>query len=216
MEVSVYSKGGIELPEQVQLDEEVFGREPNDHVLYQAVQAQQAHERQGTHSTKNRANVRGGGRKPYRQKGTGRARAGTSRSPLWPGGGRIFGPSPHPYAYKLQKKVKRLARILALSHLARSGSVKVIEDFEIEIPKTREMFLILKSMQLTGKKTLLVTAQTTQGIFLSCRNIPNVTVRQYSDLSTYDILNCNCMIIQKSAVEGLNKIGVYERFSTSH
>lgn len=216
MEVPVYSKEGVELPEQVQLNEAVFDREPSAHILYQAVQAQQAHERQGTHSTKNRAKVRGGGSKPYRQKGTGRARAGTSRSPLWQGGGRIFGPSPHPYAYKLQKKVKRLARISALSHLARSGCVKVIEDFDIEAPKTKEMFAILESMQLTGAKTLFVTEKTTRGLFLSCRNIPNVIVREYKDLSTYDILNCSCMVIQKSAVEGLNKIGVYERFNESH
>ena len=207
MEVSVYSRTGSELSEKIELADAVFNQAPHEHAMYQAVQAQLAHSRQGTHASKNRKLVSGGGIKPFRQKGTGRARAGTSRSPLWRGGGRVFGPTPHEYAYRLPKKVKTLARISALSYLARKDGVRVIEDFEPDAPKTKTVVGLLQGLNLAGKKVLIAVHETSNNLLLACRNIPAVTLKEGRNLSTYDILDCDYLVIHKSAVEDLNKLG---------
>lgn len=207
MEVSVYSKIGSELSEKIELSDAVFNQAPHEHAMYQAVQAQLAHSRQGTHASKNRKMVSGGGVKPFRQKGTGRARAGSSRSPIWRGGGRVFGPSPHEYGYRLPKKVKTLARISALSYLAHNDGVRVIEDFEPDAPKTKAVAVLLQNMNLGGKKVLIAVRETSNNLLLACRNIPAVALKEGRNLSTYDILNCDCLVIHKSAVEELNKLG---------
>lgn len=207
MEVTIFNKIGLESGEKALLDDTVFGQIPHEQVMFQAVQAQQTHLRHGTHATKNRARVTGGGKKPFRQKGTGRARAGTSRSPLWRGGGRVFGPLPHAYTYQLPVKMKLRARLSALSYVAQNGMLKVVEDFDLDEPKTNQMVSILHSLQIGNKKILLVTTKSSRNLKLACRNIPFLIIREYRDLSTYDILNCECFLIQKSALDGLNKIG---------
>lgn len=207
MEVTIFNKIGVESEEKVHLNDTVFGQTPHEQAMFQAVQAQQTHLHHGTHATKNRARVAGGGKKPFRQKGTGRARAGTSRSPLWRGGGRVFGPLPHAYKYKLPAKIKLLGRLSALSYVAQNGILKVVEDFDLDEPKTKQMISILRSLQIGNQKVLLVTTKSSRNLKLACRNIPFLSIREYRDLSTYDILNCVCFLIQKSALDGLNRIG---------
>ncbi len=150
--------------------------------------------------------VRGGGRKPYRQKGTGNSRAGTNNSPLWRGGGRIFGPVPHSYSYKLPKKVKRLAKISALMFKLKEGKITVVEDFSFEGVKTKNFFNILRSLEIENNNVLFVLKEKTENIYKSCRNIPNLTVRIVDALSTYDIMNCENFLIQKSAFEKINAL----------
>ena len=214
MEQQIYNSQGVETSEKALLDDGVFNQTPHEHAMYQAVLAQQSHTRHGTHAVKNRASVRGGGAKPHRQKGTGRARAGTASSPLWVGGGKSFGPVPHKYSYKLPKKVKRLARISALSYVAQGGNIRVIEDFDFENPSTKQMASLLISMQLTSNKVLFVTSSNSRNLLLSCRNIPNLIIRECTSVSTYDILNCDYLLVHKSAIDELNKIGNHERSDT--
>ncbi len=203
MELEVYKKDGTKSGEKVTLPPEIFEITPNDHAIYQAIRSLQANQRQGTHKVKPRNEVRGGGKKPYRQKKTGRARAGTIRSPLWVGGGSIFGPQPHDYVVKLPAKVKTLARKSALSYKAKDQAIMVIEDFTIGAPKTKEMASVLKALSLTGKKTLFLTPKTDQAIFKSGRNIARLNIREADKASTFDILNNQVLLIQKSAVEVL-------------
>ncbi len=162
--------------------------------------------RQGTVATKNRALVRGGGRKPWRQKGRGTARAGTTRSPLWAGGGRIFGPQPRDFKFKLPKKVKRLARRSALTYKAREAAITVIEDFQLEQAKTKEVFSILKNNNLDSKKVLLATTTHDETLVRAGRNIPNFRISMVENLSTYDILNCHSLVLQKSALEKMKEV----------
>jgi large subunit ribosomal protein L4 len=205
MELEVYKKDGTKSGETVTLAPEVFEITPNDHAIYQAVRSIQANQRQGTHKVKGRSEVRGGGRKPFKQKKTGRARAGTTRSGLWVGGGSIFGPQPHEYSVKLPAKVRALARKSALSYKAKDNSIVVVEDFSLEAPKTKELTTVLKALSLSGKKTLLLTTKNEEGIYKSSRNIPTVSVREADKASTYDILDTQVLLIQKSAVEILQK-----------
>ncbi|MBM4160605.1 MAG: 50S ribosomal protein L4 [Ignavibacteria bacterium] len=205
MELEVYRKDGTKSGEKVTLAPEVFEITPNDHAIYQAVRSLQASQRQGTHKVKPRNEVRGGGRKPYRQKKTGRARAGTSRSPLWIGGGSIFGPHPHDYVVKIPAKLKALARKSALSYKAKDGSIMVVEDFSLQAPKSKEMALLLKALSLSGKKTLFLTGKTDGVMFKSGRNIPTLAVREADKASTFDILNNQVLLIQKSAIDVLQK-----------
>jgi len=205
MELEVYKRDGTKSGEKVTLAPEIFEITPNDHAIYQAVRSLQANQRQGTHKVKPRNEVRGGGRKPYRQKKTGRARAGTSRSPLWIGGGSIFGPHPHDYVVKIPAKVKALARKSALSYKAKDGSIMVVEDFSLEVPKSKELASLLKALSLSGKKTLFLTGKTDGAMFKSGRNIPTLAVREADKVSTFEILNNQVLLIQKSAIDVLQK-----------
>ncbi len=205
MELEVYKKDGTKSGEKVTLAPEIFEITPNDHAIYQAVRSIQANQRQGTHKVKPRNEVRGGGRKPFKQKKTGRARAGTTRSPLWVGGGSIFGPHPHDYVLKIPAKMRMLARKSALSYKAKDGSIVVVEDFSLESPKTKEMSSVLRALSLQGKKTLFLTSKTDGVLFRSGRNIPTLDVREADKVSTFDILRNQVLLIQKSAITVLQK-----------
>ncbi|MEK6757042.1 MAG: 50S ribosomal protein L4 [Bacteroidota bacterium] len=205
MELEVYKKDGTKSGEKVSLAPEIFEITPNDHAIYQAVRSIQANQRQGTHKVKPRNEVRGGGRKPFKQKKTGRARAGSIRSPLWVGGGSIFGPHPHDYVVKIPAKVKTLARKSALSYKAKDGSIVVVEDFSFESPRTKDVASVLKALSLSGKKTLLLTGKTDGILFKSGRNIPTLNVLEADKASTFDILSNQVLLIQKSAIDVLQK-----------
>lgn len=200
MQLDVLKTNGSASGEKITLDPSIFGIEPNDHAIYQDVRSIMANQRQGTHKVKPRNEVRGGGRKPYRQKKTGRARAGTSRSPLWKGGGSIFGPTPHDYVVKLPRKMKKLARKSALSYKAKDAAIFVVEDFSIDNPKTKEMAKILKALALDKKKTLFLTSSSDQNIVRSGKNITKLFIQIADKASTYEILNNQILLIQKSAL----------------
>jgi large subunit ribosomal protein L4 len=190
---------------KVKLDDKIFGIQPNDHAIYLAVKAILANKRQGTHKSKERSEVRGGGRKPWRQKGRGTARAGTIRSPLWIGGGTIFGPRPRDYSQKLPQKVKQLARKSALSYKVKDEQVIVIEDFSFEKPRTKDFVSMMEALNLDGKKILFLTGSNDANIYKSGRNINKVSVMEASQASTYDILNNQLLVIQHSAVDAISK-----------
>ena len=203
MKVDVYKIDGTKSGEKVELSKTIFGIEPNDHAIYLAVKAYLANQRTGTHKSKERNEVRGGGKKPWRQKGRGTARAGTIRSPLWVGGGRIFGPKPRDYSQKLNKKVNNLARKSALSYKAKADQIVVLEDFNFENPKTKNFVDILNALQLKDKKILLLTGGTLHNVYKSGRNIRKVNILEAGKASTYEILNSQVLLLQKSAVENL-------------
>ena len=205
MELEVYKKDGTKSGEKVILAPEIFEIKPNDHAIYQAVRSIQANQRQGTHKVKGRSEVRGGGRKPFKQKKTGRARSGSTRSGVWVGGGSIFGPKPHDYVLKLSTKMRALARKSALSYKAKDNQIIVVEDFTMEAPKTKDLAGVLKALSLKGKKTLFLTAKTESVVYKSGRNIPSVNVREADKASTYDILDTQVLLIQKSAIDILQK-----------
>lgn len=200
MELEVYKRDGTKTGEKVTLRPDVFEIEPNDHAIYQAVRLYLANQRQGTHKTKTRGEVRGGGKKPWRQKHTGRARSGSTRSPVWIGGGTIFGPQPRAYDFKLPRKVKTLARKSALSYKAKNGEILVVEDFTFPAPKAKEMIAILKALSLDEKKTLILVPSTDINVYKSGRNIPSVNVLEANKASTYHILNNQVLLIQKTAL----------------
>ncbi len=203
MKLDIYKIDGTQEGSSIELSEEVFGIEPNDHVIYLAVKAHLANRRQGTHKTKERGEVRGGGRKPWKQKGRGTARAGTTRSPIWIGGGTIFGPKPRNYRQKLNKKVSRLARKSALSHKANANQIMIVEDFNFENPTTKDFTKMLSALKITGKKVLLLTAEHQESVYKSGRNINKVDVITAQNASTYDLLNHQVVLLQKSAVDKL-------------
>ena len=203
MKLDVFKIDGTQEGTSVELAEDVFGIEPNDHVIYLAVKAYLANQRQGTHKTKERNEVSGGGRKPWKQKSRGTARAGSTRSPIWIGGGTIFGPKPRNYRQKLNKKVSRLARKSALSYKASSEQIIIVEDFNYESPKTNEFIKMLDSLKISGKKTLLLTSEHQENIYKSGRNIDKVSILEAQKASTYDLLNHQVLLLQKSAVEKL-------------
>jgi large subunit ribosomal protein L4 len=200
MKLEVYKTDGSKSGEEVELSKDIFEIEPNDHVLYLAVKAYLANQRQGTHKTKEKNEVRGGGKKPWRQKGRGGARAGSIRSPLWVGGGTIFGPKPRDYRQKLNKKVISLARKSALSYKAKSNQILVVEDFNFEAPKTKEFIKILNALQLKGKKTLLLTNGTLENVYKSGRNVERMNILEANKASAYDLLNNQILLLQKSAI----------------
>lgn len=206
MKIDVYKIDGTKSGEQIELSDSIFNVEPNDHVVYLSVKAYLANQRQGTHQAKERSDVRGGGRKPWRQKGRGVARVGTTRSPLWVGGGTIFGPKPRNYRQKLNKKASIVARRVALSYKAKSEQIYVLEDFNFDQPKTKEFSTILKSLNLDGKKVLLLTNDTLDNVYKSGRNIPKVNVLEAYKASTYEILNSQVVVLQKGAVDKLEAI----------
>lgn len=204
MTVDVLTKDGAKAG-SIELPASVFGIEPNEHAMYQAVRSYLASRRQGTAKTKGRSEVRGGGKKPFRQKGTGGARRGSSRSPLLPGGGTIHGPKPHLYSVDLPVKVKRLARKSALSLRAMENSVVVVEDFTLDAPKTKDVATMLNAINVGGKKVLMLLPKTDRSIVLSARNIPNVTTFPADKISAYDVLNHGTVVIFKSAVETIER-----------
>lgn len=204
MDLNVLKRNGDSSGNKVNLPKHVFEIEPSEHAIYLAVKVQNANSRQGTASTKTRSMVRGGGRKPFKQKGRGAARAGTNRSPIWVGGGRIFGPEPRDYTQKLPQKVKNLARLSVFSGKAADNQVKLIEDFTLEKPKTKEMVSILQSLGLENQKTLLLLSEYDQSILRAGKNIPNLRIRVATTASTYDLMDCQCLLIQEGAVEKLS------------
>lgn len=206
MELNVYKVDGTKTRKKVTLNSDVFEIEPNDHVLYLAVKAHLANKRQGTHSVKTRSAVRGGGRKPFRQKGTGRARQGTIRAPHMPGGGRAHGPHPRDYHQDLPKKVKKLARRSALSYKAKENKILVVEDFQFDAPKTRRVAELLEKLGVNDRKVLILTGEYDVNLYKSARNIPYKSVLKAPQFSTYDVLNANALIIQNGAVNILNEV----------
>lgn len=206
MELDIYTKNGDLAGRKLKVSDKVFAAEPNEHTVYLAVQAQRTNSRQGTAATKTRSMVSGGGKKPWKQKGRGTARAGTTRSPIWKSGGTAHGPQPHPYSYKLPQKVKRLARIAVLSSKARDERMKVLEDFTLTEVKTKEVFSILNGFGLTASKTLLLVNEYDPDILLASRNIKNLKVAMAGDASAYDLLDCQALLITESAVKKLEGI----------
>lgn len=205
MELSVLNKEGKETGRKVTLDEQIFGIEPSDHAIYLDVKQYLANQRQGTHKSKERAEVAGSTRKLKKQKGTGGARAGSIKSPTIRGGGRIFGPRPHTYEFKLNKKVKQLARKSALSYKAAENSIVVLEDFNFEAPKTKEFVAIKGNLNLGSKKSLFVLPAENNNIYLSSRNLQDVSVVIASELNTYQILNAKTVVILEGSVQKIEE-----------
>ena len=205
MELTIYTTTGTQTSKKAVLSQEVFGIEPNTHAIYLAVKQYLADQRQGTHKAKQRNEVAGSTRKLKRQKGTGGARAGSILSPLFPGGGRIFGPVPRDYSFKLNKKLKGLARRSALSIKAQNEAITVVEDFVMETPKTKSFVAMAEALNLAGKKILLVVAETDHNICLSVRNLPKVKVMQVANLNTYDVMNAGVMLFTESALAKVNE-----------
>jgi large subunit ribosomal protein L4 len=205
MKIDVLKKDGSKTGETIQLAPEIFEITPNDHAIYMAVRSYMANQRQGTHETKERNAVSGGGKKPFSQKKTGRARQGTSRSPVMIGGGTIFGPHPHDYVVKLPTKVKKLARKSALSYKAKESSIVVVEDFTFEQPKTKDMAAILKALNLSTKKVLFLLPSTDVSVLKAGRNIARLHVLEAAKASTYEIVDASVLLLQKSAVDIIQK-----------
>lgn len=205
MEIAVFNIAGKETGRKAELKDTVFAIEPNDHAIYLDVKQYLANQRQGTSKTKERNEVSGSTRKIKRQKGTGTARAGSVKNPLFVGGGRIFGPQPRDYRFKLNKKVKQLARKSALTYKAKDNGILVVEDFSLETPKTREYASIIGNLKIGDKKSLLVLSEPNKNIYLSSRNLPNTKVVLYSELTTYDILNSTSLVFVESSLENIQK-----------
>jgi large subunit ribosomal protein L4 len=201
MEVSVLNIKGEDTGKKVVLNDAIFGIEPNDHVIYLAVNQYLAAQRQGTHKSKERSEITGSTRKLIRQKGGGGARRGDIKSPVLRGGGRVFGPTPRDYWFKLNKKVKALARKSALSYKAQQNAIIVVEDFDFEAPKTKEAVNLLNNLKIAGKKTLILLPEVEKNVNLSVRNIQRVEVMTASALNTYKVMNANVLVVTENAVK---------------
>jgi len=199
MQVDVLNTQGQKTGRTVELPEEIFGIEPNDHVIYLAVKQYQGAQRQGNHKVKTRAEVHGSSKKLHKQKGTGGARKGNLRNPLYKGGGTIFGPKPHAYDIKLNRKVKDLAKMSALAYKAKENAIVVLEDVKMDAPKTKTFTDILKSLNISNKKALIVLPEYNDNLYLSLRNVPKATGTLLSDMNTYDIVNANVLVLTESA-----------------
>lgn len=206
MQVEILNISGKKTAKKVDLVDSIFAAEPNDHCIYLDVKQYLANQRQGTHKSKERAEIARTTKKLKRQKGTGGARAGSMKSPLFVGGGRVFGPRPRDYSFKLNKKVKALARISALTYKAKDNAITVLEDFSFEAPKTKNYMDLMKNLNFSDKKTLLVLGDTNKNVYLSSRNIQGAKVVKASDLNTYDILNAENLILAESSVKVLETI----------
>lgn len=207
MELKVYGINGNETGRTVIVNEELFGTEPNDHVIWLAVRQYLADQRQGTHKSKERSEVSGSTKKLKRQKGTGGARAGDTNSPTIKGGGRVFGPRPRDYRFKLNKKVKRLARLSALTYKSRENNIIVVEDFSFEAPKTKKMIEILSALKVQDKKTLLIVDTIKEKfVSLSARNLQKVNVMSPELINTYAVLNADKLIISESMIKDLERV----------
>ena len=205
MELSVKNIKGADTGEKVSLPESIFGIEPSDHAMYEDVRQILANSRQGTHKSKERGEVSGSTKKPFRQKGTGGARQGHKRAPHMYHGGRVFGPKPRDYSFRLNKKVKRLARRSALSYKAKDSKITILENFTFNAPRTKEMVSVLTNLKLNGVKVLFVLAGDNVNVHLSGRNIPRTQVVRAQDLNTYDILHADQLVILKDAVQTINE-----------
>lgn len=206
MKVDIINSAGSKTGKQVELNDDIFGIEPNDHAIYLAVKLYMANQRQGTHKTKEKSEVNGSTRKLHRQKGTGGSRKGSIKSPLFHGGARVFGPKPRDYSFKLNKKVKELARKSALSYKAKDNGLIVLEDMKLENPKTSEYAKMLKNLGLAGKRTLMVTAENDLNIYKSGRNIPKTEIVAASNLNTYAIMKASCLVLSESSVNVINEM----------
>ena len=206
MEVTVYKSSGKKSTKKVNLVDEIYAIEPNDHAIYLDVKQYMANQRQGTHKSKERAEIAGSTRKIKRQKGTGTARAGSIKSPIFRGGGRIFGPRPRSYGFKLNKKLKALARKSALTYKSKDEGIMVLEDFNFEAPKTKEYLNFLAGLKLEDKKTLLVLPETNKNIVLSSRNLPNAKVTTVDSLNTYELLDADNLLISESSIEKIENL----------
>ncbi len=206
MQLEILNISGKKTAKKADLIDSIFSAEPNDHCIYLDVKQFLANQRQGTHKSKERAEISRTTKKLKKQKGTGGARAGSMKSPLFIGGGRAFGPRPRDYSFKLNKKVKALARISALTYKAKDNKITVLEDFNFEAPKTKNYIDLMKNLNLSDKKTLLVLGDSNNNVYLSSRNIQGVKVVKASDLNTYDILNAETLILAESSVKVLETI----------
>ena len=206
MELNVLDIKGQTTNHKVKLSDKVFKIEPNDHAVWLDIRSIRANQRQGTHATKSRSMVAGGGKKPFRQKGTGRARQGTIRAPHYVGGGRVFGPQPRIYSTGINKKVKLLARRSVLSYKAAQNKVMVIEDFNLDKASTGELKEILTALKIDNNKVLFLTGQNEPNFYLSTRNMYKVNVKESVNFSSYDVLNAEILVIQKSAVDKVNEV----------
>ena len=205
MNVAVVKNNGEDTGRKVTLSKDIFNIEPNDHAIYLDVTQYLANQRQGTHKSKERGEIKGSTRKIKKQKGTGTARAGSIKSPIFRGGGRVFGPRPRDYSFKLNKKVKSLARISALSYKAKDKAISILEDFNFEAPKTKDYLNMLSSLSLADKKTLLVLPEANKNIVLSGRNIQGVKITTAEQLNTYDVLNADNLMLVESSIEKIEK-----------
>lgn len=205
MELNVLNITGSETGKKVELADEIFGIEPNDHVIYLDVKQYLANQRQGTHKTKERGEIRGSTKKIKRQKGTGTARAGSIKNPLFRGGGRIFGPKPRDYGFKLNKKVKTLAKKSALSYKAKDNNILIVEDFDFQAPKTKEFVDFQNNLKINEKKSLLVLSNKNKNIYLSARNLKKSKVLTVSELTTYDVLNSETLVLTESSIDKINQ-----------
>lgn len=201
MQVDILNIQGAKTGRTVELPEEIFGAEPNNHVIYLAVKQYLAAQRQGTHKVKTRAEVQGASKKLHKQKGTGGARKGNLRNPLYKGGGTIFGPKPHGYDFKLNRKVKDLAKMSALSYKAKEYAIVIVEDFALEAPKTKELVTVLSNLNVAGKKALFVIPENNDNLYLSLRNVPTVTGTLLADVNTYDLINNDVLVLTESAAK---------------
>jgi len=206
MEIAVYNSKGNKTKRTVSLDDSIFNIEPNDHAIYLDVKQYLANQRQGSHKSKQRNEIHGSTRKLVKQKGSGGARKGSIKNPLFRGGGRIFGPEPRDYSFKLNKKAKRVARISALSQKAKANSITVLEDFNFENPKTKNYVELLGNFEMTGKKTLLVTSNDNKNIVLSARNLKGAKVTSVNSLNTYDIMNATNLLLSESSIKAIETI----------
>lgn len=205
MELTIYNTKGEKTNRTITLNDSIFGIDPNDHAIYLDTKQYLANQRQGTHSSKEKSTVSGSTRKLKRQKGTGGARAGSIKSPLMRGGARVFGPQPRDYSFKLNKKLKELARMSALTYKAKENNIMVIEDLNFEAPKTKLFAELLNNLQLSEKKTLMVLSESNKALYLSSRNLKRAKVIRACDLNTYEILRANNLIILESSVSEIEK-----------
>jgi large subunit ribosomal protein L4 len=206
MDLAVVKHSGEDTGRKVSLSSEIFGIEPNDHAIYLDVKSILANKRQGTSKSKERAEIKGSSRKLKKQKGTGGARAGNIKNPLFRGGGRVFGPRPRDYSFKLNKKVKDLARKSALAYKAKDNSIAILEDFDFETPKTKQYISLMSALSVADKKTLLVLAENKQNIVRSGRNIRNTKIITADQINTYDVMNADQVILIESGVELISNL----------
>ncbi|WP_290792972.1 50S ribosomal protein L4 [Flavihumibacter sp. UBA7668] len=210
MQVDVLNIQGQKTGRTIELPEEIFGIEPNDHVIYLSVKQYLAAQRQGTHKVKTRMEVKGASRKLHKQKGTGGSRKGNIRNPLYKGGGTIFGPKPRDYSFKLNRKVKDLAKMSALAYKAKESAIVILEDVKLETPKTKTFTGILKALNIADKKALYILPEDGDNLYLSIRNIPSVNATLLSDMNTYDIVNSQVLVLSESAAKVFTEAEVEE------
>jgi large subunit ribosomal protein L4 len=206
MDIAVVKYSGESTGRKINLDNEVFGIEPNDHAIYLDVKSILANHRQGTHKSKQRNEISGSSKKIKKQKGTGGARAGNIKNPQFKGGGRVFGPTPRDYSFKLNKKVKDLARKSALTYKAKDNSISILEDFTFEAPKTKQYLAMLKALSLGDKKTLFVLPEVNKNVVLSGRNVQNTKIITASQINTYDVMNADNVVFAESSINSINNL----------